>query len=362
VKIVFILGAGATLSDVATRPLKERPPLDRGFFKIAKAAHPTLAGTVASYMNDVYEYDIYATDDDSLERVMGQIYTDTFNPGLKRSATRAFRALLRLFNRRVADTTNDIRPTRQRWLYRMLAGFLSARVVPKDITIITYNQDLQVEKTLCLLAERSRWGSVSNEIFNFPGCYSLGPHNVTSPTYEGIEIFTQAEPAEGCIKLLKLHGSLNWYSSHTSNLPSQNAMFNPKRRLRITTRRIIPPDMTVTGKRSTYALPVVVPPVTHKSSVLHDDLRTVWRAAEDALDEADELIVFGYSCPPLDFESANQLRRSQLKSRAKVSVIDPDGNIAARYIDLLKPESLAYYRSAKFFLGAHPMLGGSGSG
>jgi hypothetical protein len=357
VKIVLILGAGATLSDVATRPLRERPPLDRGFFRIGKMAHPALAGTVAGYMATVYEYDIVAPEADSLERVMGQIYTDTFNPGLRKPATQAFRALLRLFNRRVADTTNDIRPTRQRWLYRILAGFLSAGVAPKDMTIITYNQDLQVEKTLCLLSERSRWQGISQEIFNFPGCYAIGTRDLSSPTYaqEG-QNFVATESVDGALKVLKLHGSLNWYSSHTSATPSQKAMFNPKRPLYITTRRIIPPDMTLSGRRSTHALPIVVPLVTHKSSVLHNDLRGVWRCAEDALDKADELIVFGYSCPPLDFESANQLRRSQLKSRAKVSVIDPDGNIAARYIDLLKPESLAYYSAAKYFLAAHPML------
>jgi hypothetical protein len=358
VKVVLILGAGATLSDVATRPMKERPPLDRGFFRIAKTAHPGLAGTVASYMAQVYEYDIYATDTDSLERVMGQIYTDTFNPGLSEGARLAFRALLRLFTRRVADTTNDIHPTRQRWLYRILSRFLAAGVPPDDISIITYNQDLQVEKTLCLLAERTRWSSMAEQIFNFPGCYELGPHQVTSPSWGEPELFDEVEDVDGCIRILKLHGSLNWFSTHTSAAPSQSAMFNPKRVLRITRRRIVPPDLTMTRKRSTYALPIVVPPVTHKSSVLHDDLRKVWKSAEDALDEADELIVFGYSCPPLDFESANQLRRSQIRSRAKVSVIDPDGHIAARYIDLLMPDSLAYYRSAKVFVETHPLLAG----
>lgn len=355
-KVVFVLGAGATLSDVATRPMKERPPLDSGFFKIAKASHPRLAGSVASYMKEVYEYDIYVPEDDSLERVMGQVYTDTFNRGLGEPALVAFRALLRLFNRRVADTTNDIHPTRQRWLYRMVAGFLSARVLPEDITIITYNQDLQVEKTLCLLAKRKRWSGIDDQIFNFPGCYCLGPHQVTKPTAGNPELFKESETVDGRIRVLKLHGSLNWLSSHTSATPPQSAMFNPKRVLRITRRRIIPPDMTLTKKRATYALPIVVPPVTHKSSVLHDDLRPVWKTAEDALDQADELIVFGYSCPPLDFESANQFRRSQVKSRAKVSIVDPNGQIAARYIDLLKPDSLAYYSSAKVFLGAHPLL------
>ncbi|HVC05976.1 MAG TPA: hypothetical protein VND98_00085 [Solirubrobacterales bacterium] len=45
-----------------------------------------------------------------------------------------------------------------------------------------------------------------------------------------------------------------------------------------------------------------------------------------------------------------------MKSRAKVSIVDPNGQIGARYIDLLKPDSLAYYSSAKVFLGAHPLL------
>src|SRR5438105_1515311 len=107
--LVLLLGAGATVSDVATRPKKERPPLDRGFFKIAKSANPTLSAGVLSYMEEVYDSDILEPDEDSLERVMGQIYTDTFNQALKKKATKAFRDLLRLFTRRLATTTNNIK-------------------------------------------------------------------------------------------------------------------------------------------------------------------------------------------------------------------------------------------------------------
>lgn len=287
---------------------------------------------------------------------MGQIYTDTFNPGLRKQATEAFRALLHLFTRRVAETTNDIAPTRQRWLYRILAGFLADGVGPENITIITYNQDLQVEKTLCLLSERGRWKQYSEQIFNFPGCYGLGEKPVTAPDVDPEILFATSAARAGAIPVLKLHGSLNWYSSHTSARPSQQAMFNSARRLRITRRRVIPADMMISGRRSTHALPIVVPPVTHKSSVLHDDLRSVWRHAEDALAQADELVVFGYSCPPLDFESANQLRRSQLENEVRVSVVDPDPRIATRYIEMLSPSSLAYYSSAKAFMGAHPSM------
>lgn len=63
--------------------------------------------------------------------------------------------------------------------------------------------------------------------------------------------------------------------------------------------------------------------MTHKSSVLHELLQGVWRQAEDALKQADQLLVFGYSCPPLDFESSNLLRRAQKGRKTPVVLIDP---------------------------------------
>jgi hypothetical protein len=62
--------------------------------------------------------------------------------------------------------------------------------------------------------------------------------------------------------------------------------------------------------------------------------------------------VFGYSCPPLDFESANLLTRAQRKRApdATLSVIDPNGAIATRYIDLLSPSRLSYYATAHDYL------------
>lgn len=302
-------------------------------------------------MAKVYESDIFENSEDSLERVMGQIYTDTFNPALESEASEAFRALLRLFTRRLATTTNNIRPTNKRWLYRILAHYLSRGIDPKNISIITFNQDLQVEKALCLMSEVARWQRISDQIFNFPGCYGLGERSVTGPQDQS-ELFEIHDPRSDCIQVFKLHGSLNWYSTHTSSTPSQKAMFRQSRNISITQRKIISMDMKISGKRSMHTLPIVVPPVTHKSAVLPDVLKEVWTSAESALSKADELVLFGYSCPPLDFESANQLRRSQRGHMARVAVIDPDGHIAARYIELLRPESLSYYSSAKAFLAS----------
>jgi len=116
-------------------------------------------------------------------------------------------------------------------------------------------------------------------------------------------------------------------------------------------------DMTVIRPtRKTHALPVVIPPVTHKTAVLHNDIKPIWTEAERRLTDADRLIIFGYSCPALDFESSNMLRRSQYASqhRAAVSLIDPDGATASRYARLLSPKKLTYYPSADDFLSDSP--------
>jgi hypothetical protein len=164
---------------------------------------------------------------------------------------------------------------------------------------------------------------------------------------------SRAATTDVTVFLLKLHGSLNWYSTHRSATPSRSAMFNTDRRLSVTRRKTIAPAMTVKGpKRSEYTLPVIVPPVTHKSSVLPDALAPVWALAERRLIEADHVIVFGYSCPPLDFESANLLVRAQRRRApdARLSIIDPNPAIASRYIELLAPSRLSYYADAKAFL------------
>ncbi len=285
---------------------------------------------------------------------MGQIYTDLFNPALEEKARDAFRTLLQLFNRRLAETTNNIDATNKRWLYRLLTHYLgTCKVQPEDLTIITFNQDIQVEKTLYLMSHKSRWQRMSSQLFSFPWLYRIGRHELTVPSRNPAnwEVFEESEETEGIIRVLKLHGSLNWYSKHHSRELSPEAMFNPSRELLITRRSLINPVMPYTGgKRKMYTLPVVVPPVTHKSAVLHNALKPVWRESEEALEACDELLIFGYSCPSLDFESSNQLRRALRRREAHISVIDPDGSVAARYIDLLAPQQLSYFPSARAFL------------
>jgi hypothetical protein len=292
-KTVLLLGAGASVADVATKPAKSRPPLDLGFFRVASQRAPNDAriATVRSYFQRNYGLDICGTGYDSVEGVMSRLYPDMFNRLLEDEALMAFRDLLRVFTDRLARTTNAIGPTQRRLLYRMLSRLLASGTPPGDITIITFNQDLQAEKTLELLSTTARWSSLREQIFSFPGLYAMRPSvwaAVTGPTRGAAQedVFAHRTERKDCIRLLKLHGSLNWYSTHTSATPSRLAMLNPARRLSVTRRRTIAPDMTLTRKRKVYTLPVVVPPVNHKSSVMPTPLGRVWTLAERRLIDA----------------------------------------------------------------------------
>ncbi len=358
-KTVLLLGAGATLSDVATRSQKTRPPVDHRFFSVSAAALPNdwRAHFVRNYFDETYGFDIFAPEHDSLEGVMARLYPDLFNSLLERRALDAFRALLQLFTNRLATTTNGLHPTQRRLLYRILRRLLAQGTDPCDITIITFNQDLQVEKTLQHLSQAKQWAPLAQQLFSFPAMYSVADgtwEQITGPTRarRKHDLFPTTAPDGDCLRVLKLHGSLNWYSKHQSQKPSRLAMFNPKRRLSVTRRKTIAPDMTLSGRRKVYTLPVVVPPVNHKSSVLPAALGPIWTLAERRLVEADDIVVFGYSCPALDFESANLLTRAQRRRDATstFSVIDPNGAVATRYISLLSPKRLGYYASAHDFL------------
>jgi hypothetical protein len=354
--IVLLIGAGASVSDVSTASLRSRPPLDRGFFGVARRFEPTLTQSVADYMARTYEVGITRESEDYLERVMAAIYTDVYNPALRDEATLAFHALLKLFTARLAFTTNAIAATTRRHLYRIVTTYLAKRCRPEEITIITFNQDLQVEKMLEHITKAARWAHVAEDVWRFPYCYRLGDPElgVTRPTSPSSTAATFREAAADgpCIEVLKLHGSLNWYSTHNSSQPTPKAMFNQSRQLRITARVNIPKKMTLTKQKKLYLLPVIVPPVSHKSAVLHDRLHGVWDLAERRLTAADEIIVFGYSCPPLDFESTNLLRRSQRDEAParRISIIDPNPDVVSRYTALMTPTRLRYYPAASYFL------------
>ena len=112
------------------------------------------------------------------------------------------------------------------------------------------------------------------------------------------------------------------------------------------------PSMGYKAERRLYTFPIVVPSVTQKASILHEDFGPVWLRAAEALREADRIITFGYSCPPSDNESANLITRS-IRQNGKLKsfvIIDPSPETFARYVLLTGLDKLTFYRTAKAYL------------
>ena len=356
-RVVVILGAGATLADGMRKSARSRPPLDRGFFSGALRSHPKGLRDVTTYMQE--HYGMYLSDpaNDSLERVMAALYTDAFGGGLEREAFTALRTLIAVFLKRLASTTNDILMTPRSLLYRMIVSFLNAGVSPRNLTVVTFNQDIQVEKALDAIQNTKH--RAGQPILSFPHCYQLPPGlTISRPLLAtGAPTFRTQDTPENGVALLKLHGSLNWYSRHNTSNPSKTRLFDPKRKIVLTARKSIDPSMRVAvvrGGRKKFTFPIVIPPVVHKSGILHADLFPIWALAEDRMRTADRVVIFGYSCPDNDWESANLISRALTANRGvkEISLIDPDPGVVLRYVALGSLSSISYYKSAAAYLGA----------
>lgn len=124
-------------------------------------------------------------------------------------------------------------------------------------------------------------------------------------------------------KILKLHGSLNWMECKSCS-KTFAFMLEGKTATRHYQGMQKPcPECNGDTK------PLLIPPTLLKSYE-HRVIKDVWRRAEIALSNAEEVTVIGYSLPPTDFrakwlflESAAHRRRVQRQLRIRLFDLDP---------------------------------------
>ena len=96
-------------------------------------------------------------------------------------------------------------------LYRLVMEEIRNGAAIDDVAFITFNYDLQVEKSLELL-EKTGVNCRDGTALNFPYCYHLPNPATTIPKLTGIPVFERGTQSKVGVPVLKLHGSLNWYS------------------------------------------------------------------------------------------------------------------------------------------------------
>ena len=134
-------------------------------------------------------------------------------------------------------------------------------------------------------------------------------------------------PGVRAFDLLKLHGSINWYWSgfeSTANDPifdaglakSQwgNQSFNSDTKWNI--------EYTIGGK-----VPCIIPPISVKEHYfLNTALRYQWRLARDAISQAHQVHIVGYSIPLTDLPVIALLRLNMDSNRVRVIPVNRDSD------------------------------------
>lgn len=345
-RTVIIIGAGLTRAAAQYAPKKRLPPLDRDYFEIAKAVAPGLHDLLQAELDD-FVGDYSSVLCESLETASTYLYLKALDAKKGDRHHEAFLAHLELLNQVLAETTNHIGAGRRSLIYRFFLSEIQRLERPEHLSVLTFNYDILVERVLDAM------NSARRGMFVFPGCYRLrgmAPGRVG--TFTGAEEFNSSDVNPAGIGVLKLHGSLNWQSSHTSSSPTPSALTNQNRNLNVLDAKNLPLSLSRrAGRKTLYMKPITVPPVSGKRGIMHSDILPLWELAARLLREADRILIVGYSCPPLDLEArillSENLRRNANK---RVYVINPAAEAAARFVRICGVNHATIYESIEAWI------------
>ncbi len=194
-------------------------------------------------------------------------------------------------------------------------------------------------------------GSIKDHItvitFNYDVALDVALANEDLDVSYGFESLSQGFGR--VINLLKLHGSINWgLTTHPMPKivfcpPSKLGPVNPVPKkpifnvpLNLINR--LKPLIRHHQREEIQDLPVIVPPGLFKADY-QASLSGVWRSAADALQNAHEIFVFGYSLPETDFFFQNLYALGTVSENLlrKFYVFDPNRAVEARFERLLGP-------------------------
>ena len=230
-----------------------------------------------------------------------------------------------------------------------LLRFLLSSDLNEELSFITFNQDLVIERSIETTIEMAKY---ANTPWNIARCYSTEFADFIRHSGQPQFTIHTRTPRRPSTPVLKLHGSLNWVYTVRSATDRKNAMRNPGTRPLLYYNREVPQSMRYQGQQRTLPLlPLIVPPIFEKTPRYRQQLSPVWAAAEQRLTMAERLIVFGYSFPDGDLAARALFRRCFHRniSLREIHVIDPDPVAGARISALTGASRTHIYRSLDSF-------------
>jgi hypothetical protein len=326
-KTVFILGAGATrgaFPHVNVNLKRIRAPLNSDFFAIAKkyaGAEDDGSGFRSRYerLRRVFreEFPTRGRWPIPMEEAFSLLYVSKDFPeiyvsGRGRPRTAGSRREIKDFLRLVFGilTAIEIRVEREN-LYSQLVAALTP-----DDTIITLNYDTLLDSCLA----RVGWDPWRG--YGLTGGKNKIDWRGRRPTLN---------PQLSGVKLLKLHGSLNWYVRGSYDQLSR--VFDSK------PNKVLISENPRTNEFSRF-IRQIVPPIYGKFFG-HDHWRQLWGAAHEAVTEAEALVVIGCSLAETDFHltgmlsHAVKIRKKRMNPFVRSALVDST-RVRHRWLKVLR--------------------------
>lgn len=225
------------------------------------------------------------------------------------------------------------------------------KILPPEL----YNDFAETVKNATSLNSHNGLGKISIITFNYDICLDYAFHWWNIPVDYCLE---NGKRGLG-LKLLKLHGSLNWLHClkcqtvipcHISDFAKNiHTRFNPG----TISDTKISMDLLLSSMIGSFTHcddistneTMIVPPTWNKW-LYHEQLALVWRAAATELTDAENILICGYSLPPTDqffryLYALGTIGEARLK---RFWVFNPDNSIDERFKALLGPEAKSRFK------------------
>lgn len=300
-KTLIVLGAGASRgSSYATDPTDVLPPLDLDFFQqLSRMPTSTESNRLLDFIRREYGHEVGL----SMEQFFSEAdYTHRFHSDLNVDVG----PNVRRYQRALEDFF-VVLPAMLNLTTHLPCGFHSiiAGLSHTQDCFLSFNYDCLIDSALRDSA-MNRWDP-EKQGYGFSissGASSWRNHTV-------------GRPVSKSIRLLKMHGSMNWSKTTAGNV------------------RLVTDVATVRSLSES-----IIPPTWFK------DLTTfpyaeVWRAARREIRSSRILVVIGYSVPQTDLFSKSlfKVEAGSKEKREKLDLlvlVNPDANARRRFLDVIR--------------------------
>lgn len=277
---VYLLGAGFAraispsmplLQDLADHVLKELGPE-----RIPPEVVAMMSDNFAHALSYLEQAKPWVTEADNLRH--RALYLEISN------------AIARDLDARVAGVADRLCARPPGWLRQLIAHWHRQRC-----TIVTLNYDTLLETVTSIVPLGRR--RLSAQALYPPLLTDAGARSGGRPPDDPVRTY----------RLLKLHGSTNWYYSGRDSAQGEPIYFvpPPARNGRAADRA----EHALRLKAVADKYPFLVPPIYDKRALFtHETIRAVWFEAGEAFKRAQRIICIGYSLPQSDLTMSHFLR------------------------------------------------------